>query len=343
MSCGAVSLPYIDNCNGSPKLRRLQPSEASFDPDRLAYQLGRPFVRSAVFDYRTKTDEVSGDRLNALSRSATRMLCRIRIDRKTMHPFKQSPIGIFTRQYLRIRRPTCRRRFHIIVYWATGVGQNGAATYARRASHSVRSKTPNVQMIRADGWRDSCASRRSDSRISRIRQLVRHVSHDASTSRSKTQRFTMPIARNTYGTIRFTCRLQEGYEPNNRHENGLPPPSTIPFVLPYSFRIPSVVNVTPTIAGGAKLMSVFKRFRFRLSRPSLPNVLVSRANERAAPAPQEPCLRQASAPIVDPAQLASLREDRVSFRQRVSDKCVVICVTGHLKTSQWWSLQNQPI
>ncbi len=124
-------------------MRRRQPSESSFCPHCLAYHPGCPLVRSAVFKYSAEANEVSGDRLNALRGSAPRMLRRIRIDSKTMHPFQQSPVGIFTRQNPRICRPTRGRRFHVIVGWPSNVGQNGTATCTSRAFHFERGRMPN--------------------------------------------------------------------------------------------------------------------------------------------------------------------------------------------------------
>src|ERR1039457_6651290 len=59
------------------------------------------------------------------------------------------------------------------------------------------------------------------------------------------------------------------------------------------------------------------------SRGFVPNVLMNRANDGAAPAPQETCLRQASVPVVGSAFRSifeqSNREEETSLRR--TDRC----------------------
>jgi len=60
----------------------------------------------------------------------------------------------------------------------------------------------------------------------------------------------------------FSRLLQLGQDPSKRQEAGLPPPPTIPFLKPYTFRSPSVVKVPPTVASGSQSDSaiiVFQR------------------------------------------------------------------------------------
>src|SRR6478672_5870755 len=59
-----------------------------------------------------------------------------------------------------------------------------------------------------------------------------------------------PMPRQSTVNMILNCLLQLGHEPNKRQEKGLPPPPTIPFLKPYTFRNPSVVNVPPTAASG---------------------------------------------------------------------------------------------
>ena len=58
------------------------------------------------------------------------------------------------------------------------------------------------------------------------------------------------MTRRTTVKMAFIRLLQPGHEPRRRHEKGFPPPPTIPFLRPYTFRSPIVVKVAPTTAGG---------------------------------------------------------------------------------------------
>ena len=59
------------------------------------------------------------------------------------------------------------------------------------------------------------------------------------------------MQRSTTIYIRFTRRLQLGQPPSNRQDAGLPPPPTMPFLQPQTFKMPKVVKIAPTTAGGS--------------------------------------------------------------------------------------------
>jgi len=74
--------------------------------------------------------------------------------------------------------------------------------------------------------------------------------HDLRRSVNRMPRQLNPKPRITKTIMMFSRLLQLGHEPSRRQEAGLPPPPTMPFLRPYTFRSPSVVKVPPTAASG---------------------------------------------------------------------------------------------
>jgi hypothetical protein len=79
---------------------------------------------------------------------------------------------------------------------------------------------------------------------------VRLRSHDLTRSVNRMPRQLNPKPRISTTIMMFSRLLQLGHEPSRRQEAGLPPPPTMPFLRPYTFRSPSVVKVPPTVASG---------------------------------------------------------------------------------------------
>jgi hypothetical protein len=105
-------------------------------------------------------------------------------------------------------------------------------------------------------WEPECAAHGWQ-----LRRWLRPNSHDFRRSASRTARQLKPMPRRRTTIRILICLLQLGQDPSRRHEAGLPPPPTIPFLNPYTFSNPTVVKITPTAASGSQSASAIIVFQ----------------------------------------------------------------------------------